>query len=169
MENSNKYGWKCCFLWIICGIGAYSLWFCCLDFLLCRCIHSTIDVIFLHSCVVFRGLDNVYSCSGCYQRRFWRWYYRAFLCLYIVVMVWNEKGNTKKNIFSWTFEGKTLSLQRVFHSIRFKVNKVGVQWYPIFFILFAEKRCWIHAFFAFLRKYSLEIHHFKSRENHQSI
>ncbi|EKX91905.1 hypothetical protein HMPREF9999_00863 [Alloprevotella sp. oral taxon 473 str. F0040] len=25
-----------------------------------------------------------------------------------------------------------VSLQCVFHSIRFKVNKVGVQWYPIF-------------------------------------
>ena len=37
--------------------------------------------------------------------------------------------------FSWKFEGKTLYLQRVFHSIRFKVNKVGVQWYPIFFVL----------------------------------
>ena len=44
----------------------------------------------------------------------------------------------KKNIFSWKFEGKTLSLQRVFHSIRFKVNKVGVQWYPIF-LSFSQK------------------------------
>ena len=26
-------------------------------------------------------------------------------------------------------------MQRVFHSIRFKVNKVGIQWYPIFFAL----------------------------------
>ena len=29
-----------------------------------------------------------------------------------------------------------VSLQCVFHSIRFKVNKVGIQWYPIFFALF---------------------------------
>jgi hypothetical protein len=33
----------------------------------------------------------------------------------------------------WNFQGEDLSLQRVFHSIRFKVNKVGIQWYPIFF------------------------------------
>ena len=35
----------------------------------------------------------------------------------------------------WNFQGEDLSLQRVFHSIRFKVNKVGIQWYPIFFAL----------------------------------
>ena len=28
---------------------------------------------------------------------------------------------------------KSVSLQRVFHSIRFKVNKVGIQWYPFFY------------------------------------
>ena len=27
---------------------------------------------------------------------------------------------------------QVVSLQRVFHSIRFKVNKVGIQWYPFF-------------------------------------
>ncbi len=33
----------------------------------------------------------------------------------------------------WILQGEPLSLHRVFHSIRFKVNKVGIQWYPIFF------------------------------------
>ena len=33
----------------------------------------------------------------------------------------------------WNLIGEPLSLHRVFHSIRFKVNKVGIQWYPIFF------------------------------------
>ncbi len=61
--------------------------------------------------------------------------------------------------FSWKFEGKTLSLQRVFHSIRFKVNKVGIQWYPIFFVLFAEKRCDIRSFYPFLRTFLLEDNH----------
>ena len=32
----------------------------------------------------------------------------------------------------WNLIGEPLSLHRVFHSIRFKVNKVGIQWYPIF-------------------------------------
>ena len=32
------------------------------------------------------------------------------------------------------FSEKAVSLHRVFHSIRFKVNKVGIQWYPIFFV-----------------------------------
>ena len=35
----------------------------------------------------------------------------------------------------WNLLGEPLSLHRVFHSIRFKVNKVGIQWYPIFFTL----------------------------------
>ena len=35
----------------------------------------------------------------------------------------------------WILIGEPLSLHRVFHSIRFKVNKVGIQWYPIFFAL----------------------------------
>ena len=34
----------------------------------------------------------------------------------------------------WNLIGEPLSLHRVFHSIRFKVNKVGIQWYPIFCI-----------------------------------
>ena len=36
--------------------------------------------------------------------------------------------------FLWTYLHKPLSLHCVFHSIRFKVNKVGIQRYP-FFIL----------------------------------
>ena len=36
------------------------------------------------------------------------------------------------------FFEKYVSLHRVFHSIRFKVNKVGIQWYPIFFALYAR-------------------------------
>ena len=32
---------------------------------------------------------------------------------------------------------KYVSLQRVFHSIRFKVNKVGIQRYPFFYALTA--------------------------------
>ena len=77
------------------------------------------------------------------------------------------------------FSEKAVSLHRVFHSIRFKVNKVGIQWYPIFFVptsrcprcvrlerhmchsvkLFAPKdflpcRCWwgawLVSFFSFL-------------------
>ena len=49
-------------------------------------------------------------------------------------------GKTNKNsLFSqnkwekvWNLIGEPLSLHRVFHSIRFKVNKVGIQRYPIF-------------------------------------
>ncbi|EJX02456.1 hypothetical protein EVA_09447 [gut metagenome] len=33
-----------------------------------------------------------------------------------------------------SFSRKPLSLHRVFHSIRFKVNKVGIQWYPFFYV-----------------------------------
>ena len=55
-------------------------------------------------------------------------------------------GRCEKNIFSWKFEGKTLSLHRVFHSIRFKVNKVGIQWYPIFLFIPQAR------FLKFLRK-----------------
>ena len=145
MENSNKYGWKCCFSWIICGIGASSLWFCYLDFLLCRCIHSTIDVIFLHSCVVFRGLDNVYSCSGCYQRRFWRWYYRAFLCLYIVVMVWNEKGNAKKTFFLGSLKGKPYLCNVFFIVLDLRLTRLGYSGIP-FFCPFRRKTM-RHSFF----------------------
>ncbi len=32
-------------------------------------------------------------------------------------------------------KGSPLSLHRVFHSIRFKVNKVGIQRYPFFYVL----------------------------------
>ena len=81
------------------------------------------------------------------------------------------------------FSEKAVSLHRVFHSIRFKVNKVGIQWYPIFFVpmprcprcvrlerhmchsvkLFAPKdfllcRCWwgawLVSFFSFLLFFS---------------
>ena len=81
------------------------------------------------------------------------------------------------------FSEKAVSLHRVFHSIRFKVNKVGIQWYPIFFVpmsrcprcvrlerhmchpvkLFAPKgfllcRCWwgawLVSFFSFLLIFS---------------
>ncbi len=58
---------------------------------------------------------------------------QVFPYFHIVENGVNEGGDAKKTFFSWKFEGKILSLQRVFHSIRFKVNKVGVQWYPIFF------------------------------------
>ena len=34
--------------------------------------------------------------------------------------------------FSCTYQQVTLSLHRVFHSIRFKVNKVGIRRYPFF-------------------------------------
>ena len=35
---------------------------------------------------------------------------------------------------------KSLLLHRVFHSIRFKVNKVGIQRYPFFYALMSERR-----------------------------
>ena len=38
------------------------------------------------------------------------------------------------------FSEKAVSLHRVFHSIRFKVNKVGIQWYPIFFALLSTPK-----------------------------
>ena len=37
--------------------------------------------------------------------------------------------------FVWSENREWLTSHRVFHSIRFKVNKVGIQWYPIFFAL----------------------------------
>ena len=37
--------------------------------------------------------------------------------------------------FVWHENREWLTSHRVFHSIRFKVNKVGIQWYPIFFAL----------------------------------
>ena len=43
------------------------------------------------------------------------------------------------------FSEKAVSLHRVFHSIRFKVNKVGIQWYPIFFCPYVKMpRCVRH-------------------------
>ena len=45
--------------------------------------------------------------------------------------VQNAKFQRRRLLFS----EKAVYLHRVFHSIRFKVNKVGIQWYPIFFAL----------------------------------
>ena len=47
---------------------------------------------------------------------------------------------------AWILQGEPLSLHRVFHSIRFKVNKVGIQWYPIFLFIPQAR------FLKFLRK-----------------
>jgi len=60
---------------------------------------------------------------------------RFFFLVHTKVRILNKKALfyhfSHKKI--WNFQGEDLSLQRVFHSIRFKVNKVGIQWYPIFF------------------------------------
>ena len=63
--------------------------------------------------------------------------------------VQNAKFQRRRLLFS----EKAVSLQRVFHSIRFKVNKVGIQWYPIFFALLfrgnaAEGMPYLILFFA---------------------
>ena len=47
----------------------------------------------------------------------------------------------------WNFHSYCLSLQCVFHSIRFKVNKVGVQRYSFFLCL--EAKC-VQAFFSLI-------------------
>ena len=45
----------------------------------------------------------------------------------------NQCISADSSVLAWKKKREWLTLHCVFHSIRFKVNKVGIQWYPIFF------------------------------------
>jgi hypothetical protein len=81
---------------------------------------------------------------------------RFFFLIHTKVRILNKKALFyhffHKKI--WNFQGEDLSLQRVFHSIRFKVNKVGIQWYPIFFTLLLLEGDKISVFMKFRTSFS---------------
>ena len=65
--------------------------------------------------------------------------HRIILCDFSFLLSIKVGKTNKHSLFPqnnwekvWNLIGEPLSLHRVFHSIRFKVNKVGIQWYPIF-------------------------------------
>ena len=45
----------------------------------------------------------------------------------------NQCISADSSVLAWKKKREWLTSHCVFHSIRFKVNKVGIQWYPIFF------------------------------------
>ena len=45
----------------------------------------------------------------------------------------NQCISADYSVLAWKKKREWLTSHCVFHSIRFKVNKVGIQWYPIFF------------------------------------
>ena len=45
----------------------------------------------------------------------------------------NQCISADSSVLAWKKKWEWLTSHCVFHSIRFKVNKVGIQWYPIFF------------------------------------
>ena len=47
----------------------------------------------------------------------------------------NQCISADSSVLAWKKKREWLTSHCVFHSIRFKVNKVGIQWYPIFFAL----------------------------------